>query len=365
MDWQSILRLARNIGASDVHFSTGETPWLRLDGRMLRLQAFNAKASPQVLRLDDLSDILSSLQANGKLQPTEFHHLDFAVTLPELGRFRVNAFQQARGPSLVLRLIPNDIPTLDSLQAPTCLTSWATQSSGLILVTGPTGCGKSTLLAALLQHINTQQRSHILTLEDPIECWHAPVQCLIQQRELGRDTPDFESGLRAALREDPDVILIGELRDATTIRLALTAAETGHLVLSTLHTASAPQAIDRCVDAFPSGEKEGVRALFAECLVGVIAQTLCPHASGTGRVAAHEVMVGTSAVRHLIREGKVGQLYSQLQTGQSLGMQTLDQSLKKLFGQKKISMATLQEFSKYPQNLNLMDNPQPELVPLS
>jgi twitching motility protein PilT len=365
MDWQSILRLARNIGASDVHFSTGETPWLRLDGCMLRLQAFNAQASPHILTAEDLTHILSALQGSCQLQLTAFHHLDFAITLPELGRFRVNAFQQARGPSLVLRLIPNDLPTLDSLQAPACLRSWATQASGLILVTGPTGCGKSTLLAALLQHINTQQTSHILTLEDPIECVHAPVQCLIQQRELGRDTPDFESGLRAALREDPDVILIGELRDATTIRLALTAAETGHLVLSSLHTASAPQAIDRWVDAFPSGEKEGVRTLFADCLVGILAQTLCPHASGTGRVAAHEVMVATSAVRNLVREGKVGQLYSQLQTGQSVGMQTLDQSLLKLFRQKKISLATLQEFSKYPQNLNLMDNLQPERVPLS
>jgi twitching motility protein PilT len=220
-------------------------------------------------------------------------------------------------------------------------------------------------LAALLQHINANLAGHILTLEDPIEWLHAPLQCLIQQRELGRDTPDFESGLRAALREDPDVILIGELRDTTTIRLALTAAETGHLVLATLHTASAPQAIDRLVDAFPSGEKEGVRNLFAESLVGVLAQTLCPHACGTGRVAAHEVMVGTTAVRNLIREGKVAQLYSQLQTGQSAGMQTLDQSLLRLFRQKKITQATLLELSKYPQNLNLMDNPPPEYIPLS
>jgi twitching motility protein PilT len=204
-----------------------------------------------------------------------------------------------------------------------------------------------------------------LTLEDPIEWLHAPAQCLIQQRELGRDTPDFESGLRAALREDPDVILIGELRDTATIRLALSAAETGHLVLSTLHTASAPQAIDRLVDAFPSGEKEGVRSLFAESLVGVMTQTLCLHASGSGRVAAHEVMVGTTAIRNLIREGKVGQLYSQMQTGQAMGMQTLDQSLLRLYRQRKISQATLQEFSKYPQNLNLVDNPQPELIPLS
>ena len=360
MDWQHILRIARNSGASDVHFSTGQTPWLRVDGRMLRLQDAVADASVPLLEAKDIQRILSLLQVN-----SEFHHVDFAVTLPELGRFRVNAFLQARGPSMVFRLIANTIPNLNDLDAPACLQSWAHQTSGLILVTGPTGCGKSTLLAALLQHINAHRSSHILTLEDPIEWLHTPAQCLIQQRELGRDIPDFESGLRAALREDPDVILIGELRDTLSIRLALTAAETGHLVLATLHTASAPQAIDRLVDAFPSSEKEGVRHLFAECLVGVLAQTLCPHASGTGRVAAHEVMVGTTAVRHLIREGKVTQLYSQLQTGQSVGMQTLDQSLMRLCHQRKISQATLQEFSKYPQNLNLVDNPQPELLTLS
>jgi len=360
MEWQHILRLARNIGASDVHFSSGETPWLRLDGRMLRLQTFDVHASRHRWKAEDLTHILAWFQID-----PDFHHVDLAVTLPELGRFRVNAFQQSRGPSLVFRLISDSIPNLEALQAPACLKSWAKQSSGLILVTGPTGCGKSTLLAALLQHINLHQASHILTLEDPIEWLHEPLQCLIQQRELGRDTPDFESGLRAALREDPDVILIGEMRDTTSIRLALTAAETGHLVLATLHTASAPQAIDRLVDAFPAGEKEGVRHLFAESLVGVLAQTLCPHASGTGRVAAHEVMVGTTAVRHLIREGKVSQLYSQLQTGQSVGMQTLDQSLLSLFRQQKISLSTLQEFSKYPQNLNLIENPQPELLDLS
>lgn len=360
MAWQDILRLARDIGASDVHFSSGETPWLRVDGRMVRLKTLVAQASNSTWGADEFTPILSLLQVSA-----DFHHLDFGLSLPGLGRFRVNAFQQARGPSLAFRLISDTLPTLDALQAPACLTSWATQRAGLILVTGPTGCGKSTLLAALLQHINANLAGHILTLEDPIEWLHAPLQCLIQQRELGRDTPDFESGLRAALREDPDVILIGELRDTTTIRLALTAAETGHLVLATLHTASAPQAIDRLVDAFPSGEKEGVRNLFAESLVGVLAQALCPHACGTGRIAAHEVMVGTTAVRNLIREGKVAQLYSQLQTGQSAGMQTLDQSLLRLFRHQKITQTTLLELSKYPQNLNLMDNPPPEYITLS
>lgn len=364
MDWQRILRLARNIGASDVHFSTGEAPWLRVDGRMLRLQTLEPHASAPQWHAENVLNCLTSMQTAYDVEPLGLHPLDFAITLPELGRFRVNAFQQARGPSMVLRVISNNIPSLENLDAPVCLKSWATSSSGLILVTGPTGCGKSTLLAALLQHINTDQTKHILTLEDPIEWLYSPAQCLIQQRELGRDTPDFESGLRAALREDPDVIMIGELRDTTSIRLALTAAETGHLVLSTLHSASAPQTIDRLVDAFPPGEKEGVRQLFAESLVGVLAQSLCPHASGQGRVAAHEVMVGTNAIRHLIREGKVSQLYSQLQTGQAMGMQTLDQSLMKLFHQQKISLTTLQEFSKFPPNLNLVDNQPSGLVPL-
>jgi twitching motility protein PilT len=214
-------------------------------------------------------------------------------------------------------------------------------------MTGSTGSGKSTLLAALLHDINQHCEGHLLTLEDPIEYEHAPLQCLIHQREVGRDTPDFESGLRAALREDPDVILVGEMRDAATIRLALTAAETGHLVLSTLHTASAPQAVDRLVDAFSSHEKEAVRALFAENLIAVLAQTLCPQLGGVGRVAAHEIMVGTPAVKNLIREGKVSQLYSALQTGQVAGMQTLDQSLLRHFQSGQISADTLRLFSKF------------------
>ena len=232
-------------------------------------------------------------------------------------------------------------------RAPECVASWGRQAHGLVLMTGPTGSGKSSLLAALLHDINQHCEGHLLTLEDPIEYQHVPLQCLVHQREVGRDTPDFESGLRAALREDPDVILVGEMRDAATIRLALTAAETGHLVLSTLHTASAPQAVDRLVDAFSSHEKEAVRALFAENLIAVLAQTLCPKLGGVGRVAAHEIMIGTPAVRHLIREGKLGQLYSAIQTGQAVGMQTLDQSLLRHFQSGQISAATLRLLSKF------------------
>jgi len=368
MDWQRILREARSLGASDVHLSAGEVPWLRIDGKMRRWVNPHSPAYLQTLQARSLLGLLDTLRPGrvgaqhtrkelnaeagveaGAEATTEFafNHLDFAVSLEGLGRFRINAYLQARGPAMALRLIPDTLPDLKALKAPECVASWGRHAHGLVLMTGPTGSGKSTLLAALLHDINQHSQGHLLTLEDPIEYEHAPLQCLIHQREVGRDTPDFESGLRAALREDPDVILVGEMRDAATIRLALTAAETGHLVLSTLHTASAPQAVDRLVDAFAFHEKEAVRALFAENLIAVLAQTLCPQLGGVGRVAAHEIMVGTPAVKNLIREGKVSQLYSALQTGQAAGMQTLDQSLLRHFQSGQISADTLRLFSKF------------------
>jgi len=367
--WPMLLRLARSVGASDVHWSTGEAVWLRIDGQLQRASVSCTSHSmyrpdmSRMLSAQDVHEIRSALihaqssdTASNLQNTTTLNNMDFAVTLPELGRFRVNAFEQARGPALALRLIPNEMPQLQHLNAPACVGSWAMQRHGLLLFTGPTGSGKSTLLAALLHHINTERKVHIVTLEDPIEFIHTSHNSLVHQREVGRDTPDFESGLRAALREDPDVLLVGELRDSRTIKLALTAAETGHLVLATLHTASAPQAIDRLVDAFPSHEKEGVRALFAECLVAVLTQTLCPHRSGLGRVAAHEIMVATPAVRNLVREGKVSQLYALLQTGHAVGMQTLDQSLQGLYEKQAISQQTLALLRKYPQNSKLVDN---------
>lgn len=367
--WQQVLHLARSLGASDVHWSTGEMPWLRIDGQLRRLATWCAPgalphdAMQHILHAQAVHDVRGALQRLARLSDSPMAHaapdhtpLDFAVSLPGLGRFRVNAFEQARGPALALRLIAEKVPDLAQLKAPACVADWGLQRHGLVLITGPTGSGKSTLLAALLHHINTQREAHILTLEDPIEFIHTPHKSLVQQREVGRDTPDFEAGLRAALREDPDVLLVGELRDSTTIKLALTAAETGHLVLATLHTASAPQALDRLVDAFPSHEREGVRALFAESLVAVLAQTLCPHRSGQGRVAAHEIMVATPAIRNLMREGKVSQLYALVQTGQAVGMQTLDQSLLRLFQAQEISRQTLDRLCKYPQNPKLMDN---------
>jgi twitching motility protein PilT len=368
MDWQSILREARSLGASDVHLSAGEVPWLRIDGKMRRWVNPHSPANLQTLQARSLLELLETLHSGGMgAQHTHkdvhvangaglgaeantgfaFNHLDFAVSLEGLGRFRINAYLQARGPAIALRLIPGTLPDLKALRAPECVASWGRHAHGLVLMTGPTGSGKSTLLAALLHDINQHCEGHLLTLEDPIEYEHAPLQCLIHQREVGRDTPDFESGLRAALREDPDVILVGEMRDAATIRLALTAAETGHLVLSTLHTASAPQAVDRLVDAFSSHEKDAVRALLAENLIAVLAQTLCPQLGGVGRVAAHEIMVGTPAVKNLIREGKLSQLYSALQTGHAAGMQTLDQSLLRHFQSGQISADTLRLLSKF------------------
>ena len=372
MDWQSLLREARSLGASDVHLSAGEMPWFRVDGKMRRWVNPHSPASEQALEARSLLELLDTLrpEMSGAQHPRKdlngvadeeagaeagakantefaFKHLDFAVSLEGLGRFRINAYVQARGPAMALRLISDTLPNLQTLQAPECVASWGRHAHGLILMTGPTGSGKSTLLAALLHDINQHCGRHLLTLEDPIEFEHTPLQSLIHQREVGRDTPDFESGLRAALREDPDVILVGEMRDAATIRLALTAAETGHLVLSTLHTASAPQAVDRLVDAFASHEKEAVRGLFAENLIAVLAQTLCPQLGGVGRVAAHEIMVGTPAVKNLIREGKVSQLYSAIQTGQAVGMQTLDQSLLRHFQSGQISADTLRLFSKF------------------
>jgi twitching motility protein PilT len=368
MDWQSILWEARSLGASDVHLSAGEVPWLRIDGKMRRWVNPHSPANLQTLQARSLLELLETLHSGGMgTQHTHkevhvangaglgaeantgfaFNHLDFAVSLEGLGRFRINAYLQARGPAMALRLIPHTLPDLKALRAPECVASWGRHAHGLVLMTGPTGSGKSTLLAALLHDINQHCEGHLLTLEDPIEYEHAPLQCLIHQREVGRDTPDFESGLRAALREDPDVILVGEMRDAATIRLALTAAETGHLVLSTLHTASAPQAVDRLVDAFSSHEKDAVRALLAENLIAVLAQTLCPQLGGVGRVAAHEIMVGTPAVKNLIREGKLSQLYSALQTGHAVGMQTLDQSLLRHFQSGQISADTLRLLSKF------------------
>jgi twitching motility protein PilT len=306
-------------GASDLHLSCGQTPQVRVEGRMTPLL-------PTALSAEDALQLHQQALTGAGLNP-QLQDADFALSAPGLGRFRVNAFTHLHGPGLVLRLLPASAPPLTQLGVPASVLPWLDATGGLVLVTGPTGSGKSTTLAALVQHLNQTRDSHIITLEDPIEFIHTSQRCLIHQREIGRHTRSFESGLRAALREDPDVILVGELRDLDSIRLALTAAETGHLVLATLHTRSAAQTVSRLVDVFAAADKAMVRSQLSLSLRGVLAQQLLSSLQGP-RIAVHEVLCCTPAVRHLIREDRLSQLNSAMQTGAAHGMQTLLQSIQ-------------------------------------
>ena len=324
---ESILLQANDLCASDIHLSAGMPPMLRVAGA-LRTIDVTPLGNAQVRGMID-----SVLPETLRLVFAEGAACDFAFAAgdPALGRYRANAYRQQRGVALALRPIPTVVPTLESIQAPPLLRSLAELGQGLVLVVGATGSGKSTTLAAMTEHINSTVAKHVLTIEDPVEFVYEPQRSLITQREVGRDTPSFADALKAALREDPDVILLGEMRDLETIRLALTAAETGHLVLATLHTASAPQAIERILDVFPGEERDLARTLLADVLRAVVAQQLVVRSDGEGRVAAHEILVGTPAVRNLIRENKTAQLVSAMQTGQQFGMQTMAQSLEQLF----------------------------------
>ena len=323
VDVAQLLTFAVKNDASDLHLSAGVPPMIRVNGDVRRV---NMPALEHKDVHDMIYDIMNDKQ---RKDFEEFYECDFSFEIPEVARFRVNAFNQNRGAGAVFRAIPSKILTLEDLNAPDIFRDISETPRGIVLVTGPTGSGKSTTLAAMINYVNEQNMGHILTVEDPIEFVHQSKKCLVNQREVHRDTLGFNEALRSALREDPDTILVGELRDLETIRLALTAAETGHLVFGTLHTSSAAKTIDRIIDVFPAAEKDMVRAMLSESLRAVIAQTLMKKIGG-GRVAAHEIMIGTPAIRNLIREGKVAQMYSAIQTGQGEGMQTLDQNLQDL-----------------------------------
>lgn len=343
MDITELLAFSAKQGASDLHLSAGLPPMIRVDGdvRRINLPAMEHKEVHSLIY-----DIMNDKQ---RKDFEEFLETDFSFEVPGVARFRVNAFNQNRGAGAVFRTIPSKVLTMEDLGMSQVFRDIAEVPRGLVLVTGPTGSGKSTTLAAMIDFINDNRYDHILTIEDPIEFVHESKKCLVNQREVHRDTLGFNEALRSALREDPDIILVGELRDLETIRLALTAAETGHLVFGTLHTTSAAKTIDRVVDVFPAEEKSMVRSMLSESLQAVISQTLLKKSSG-GRVAAHEIMIGTPAIRNLIREDKVAQMYSAIQTGASIGMQTLDQCLQNLLSKGLITRDTAREKAKIPDN---------------
>ncbi|MEN9432769.1 MAG: hypothetical protein RLZZ422_358 [Pseudomonadota bacterium] len=344
MDITQLLAFGVKNNASDLHLSAGLPPMIRVDGevRRINLPVLDHK---QVHAL--VYDIMNDLQR--KIYEERWE-CDFSFEVPGVARFRVNAFNQNRGAGAVFRTIPSKVLTLDQLSAPNIFRKIASVPRGLVLVTGPTGSGKSTTLAAMIDFVNESEHGHILTIEDPIEFVHVGKKCLVNQREVHRDTKGFEIALRSALREDPDIILVGEMRDLETIRLALTAAETGHLVFGTLHTTSAAKTIDRIVDVFPAAEKDMVRTMLSESLQAVISQTLLKKKGG-GRVAAHEILIGTRAIRNLIRENKIAQMNSAIQTGQNEGMQSLDQSLKDLVMRGIVDKDTARRKAQNPQDI--------------
>ncbi|MGM0633615.1 MAG: type IV pilus twitching motility protein PilT [Pseudomonadota bacterium] len=341
MDITQLLGFSVKNGASDLHITAGMPPLIRVDGDIRKINA-PPLDHKQVHTL--IYEIMTDRQ---RRDYEEFMETDFSFEVPKLARFRVNAFNQYRGPAAVFRTIPSEVLTMEQLGMGSVFQKICGYARGLVVVTGPTGSGKSTTLAAMMDYINDMRYEHILTIEDPIEFVHNSKKCLVNQREVHRDTLGFNEALRSALREDPDIILVGELRDLETIRLALTAAETGHLVFATLHTTSAAKTIDRMIDVFPAAEKTMVRSMLSESLQAVISQTLLKK-NGGGRVAAHEIMIGTAAIRNLIREDKVAQMYSAIQTGSSTGMKTLDQSLKELVQKGLITNASARAKARMP-----------------
>jgi len=333
MDLTELLAFVVKNKASDLHLSSGLPPMIRVHGDVRKINV-------PPLEHKDVHGMIYDIMNDGQRKFYEENlECDFSFAVPNLARFRVNAFVQNRGAAAVMRTIPSKILSLEDLKCPKIFKDISEYPRGIVLVTGPTGSGKSTTLAAMVDHINENEQGHILTIEDPIEFVHESKKCLINQREVGPHTLSFSNALRSALREDPDCILVGEMRDLETIRLALSGAETGHIVFGTLHTSSAAKTIDRIVDVFPAAEKEMVRAMLSESLRAVISQTLMKTKDGAGRVAAHEIMIGTPAIRNLIREAKIAQMYSAIQTGRQIGMQTLDQNLQELVARNVVSNA--------------------------
>ncbi|TDJ35035.1 MAG: type IV pilus twitching motility protein PilT [Gammaproteobacteria bacterium] len=343
MDITELLAFSAKQGASDLHLSAGLPPMIRVDGDVRRINL------PPLEHTEVHSLIYEIMNDKQRKDYEEFLETDFSFEVPGVARFRVNAFNQNRGAGAVFRTIPSKVLTMEDLEMGEVFRDIAMVPRGLVLVTGPTGSGKSTTLAAMVDFINDKRYDHILTIEDPIEFVHESKKCLVNQREVHRDTHGFNEALRSALREDPDIILVGELRDLETIRLALTAAETGHLVLGTLHTTSAAKTIDRVIDVFSAEEKSMVRSQLSESLQAVISQTLLKRVNG-GRVAAHEIMIGTPAIRNLIREDKVAQMYSAIQTSSAVGMITLDQCLQDMVDKRVITREVAREKAKIPEN---------------
>lgn len=343
MDITELLAFSVKQGASDMHLSAGLPPMIRVDGDVRRINL------PALEHKEVHSLVYEVMNDKQRKDFEELLETDFSFEIPGLSRFRVNAFNQNRGAGAVFRTIPSKVLTMEQLGMGNNFKNICMQPNGLVLVTGPTGSGKSTTLAAMVDYINENKYEHILTIEDPIEFVHESKKCLMNQREVHRDTHGFDAALRSALREDPDIILVGEMRDLETIRLALTAAETGHLVFGTLHTNSASKTVDRIVDVFPAAEKGMVRTMLSESLKAVVSQSLLKKVGG-GRVAAHEIMIGTPAIRNLIREDKIAQIYSAIQTGQNMGMQTLDQCLTDLVNKKVITREQAKDKAKMPDN---------------
>jgi twitching motility protein PilT len=351
MDITELLTFAHRSGASDVHLTSGEAPRVRIHGDMKRLEH-------PALSAEDTHSMVFDIMSDGlRRQFQETNDVDFSFELGDIARFRVNVFRGRRGEGAVFRTIPTKVMTIEDLGLPGLLKEVCDKEKGLVLVTGPTGSGKSTTLAAMIDYINESFEGHILTIEDPIEFVHHSKKCLVNQREVGTHTMSFSAALRGALREDPDVILVGEMRDLETISLALTAAETGHLVLATLHTSSAAKTIDRIIDIFPAAQKTQVRSMLAESLEAVVAQKLLPKKDGKGRVVAAEVMVATTAIRNLIREDKIYQIPSVIQAGGKSGMQSLDQDLMRLLHKGMISRETAAHVAENPKlfEVNLAD----------